>query len=163
MSLPPETVERVLSYLRKRGAEDSVEETVARVRLAADDLHAAARGVAGFDQRPRPDEWSAHECLAHAVEWNLRNAREILYVALSGELPPDEAVVLPAERDALIRTHDEAIESLFAHLREAAPEAFLQITWPHPFFGALNWREWLAFLEVHCRDHTGQLRAMQRA
>jgi hypothetical protein len=163
MSLPPETVERVLAHLRKQVVERSVEDTMARLRGAADDLHSAARNVTDFELRGSPDEWSANQCLTHVVEWNLRNAREILYVALSGELPNGEAAVVPAQREALIAAHDESIQSLSAHVLEAAPEGFLHIRWQHPFFGPLNWREWLAFLEVHCRDHAGQLRAMQRA
>jgi DinB superfamily len=163
MTLPPEAIERVLAYIRKQVAERSVEDTLARLRSAAGDLHSAARAVADFELPRSPDEWSANQCLTHVVEWNLRNAREILYVALSGELPNREAADVPAQREALITAHDESIESLSAHVIEAAPEGFLHIRWQHPFFGPLNWREWLAFLEVHCRDHAGQLRAMQRA
>src|SRR5512140_3033842 len=148
MSLPPETVERVQAYLKKQAALP-LADTIADVRASADELQRAAHDVADFDRQPVPDDWSAHECLVHVVEWNLRNAREILYVALSGELPQAEVADLPVGCSALIAHHDVGIESLFAHVLEASPDAFLHVTWDHPFFGPLNWREWFAFLAVH--------------
>ena len=48
---------------------------------------------------------------------------------------------------------------LWAHVSEADPEAFLEVTWHHPFFGELNWREWFLFVGVHCADHAAQIRA----
>jgi hypothetical protein len=48
-------------------------------------------------------------------------------------------------------------------VRDADPEGFLETTWPHRFFGDLNWREWLLFLELHCADHAAQLEAMLNA
>jgi hypothetical protein len=35
--------------------------------------------------------------------------------------------------------------------------ARLEATIPHPFFGALNWRETLLFMRLHDLDHAGQL------
>jgi hypothetical protein len=39
----------------------------------------------------------------------------------------------------------------------------LEATIPHPFFGALNWRETLLFLRLHDLDHTGQLQKVAAA
>ncbi len=163
--MPAETIQRARAYLERRAAELSIPEIVTRVETAAAEVHAAARAIPAdaFARAPAPGEWSAEECLAHLVEWQVRNARQVLYVALAGELPEDEAVQLPRGAEPLIAKHGEALESLFAHVREADPNAFLEVTWEHPFFGPLNWRQWLLFLELHCRDHTGQLRALAGA
>ena len=70
---------------------------------------------------------------------------------------------LPSGREELLAKHAEAIESLFAHVREAAPDDFLNVTWSNDAFGELNWREWLLFLEHHCSEHARQLTAMRDA
>lgn len=162
MTFPPDVIERGRAYLKSKAAELSIEEIIAKVEAALEKAHAAAEAVPGhrFVVSPAEGEWSGEECLRHLVEWDVRNAQQILYVALSGELPPEADVQLPADRETLLARHREAIDSLFAHVREAAPDAFLGIEWEHPFFGALNWREWLLFLELHNRDHGGQLQAM---
>lgn len=162
MTFPPDVIERGRAYLKSKSAELSVEEAIARVEAALEKAHEAARAVPAdrFDVSPAAGEWSGEECFRHLVEWDVRNARQILYAALSGELPPKADVELPAGREALLAQHSEAIDSLFAHVREASPDAFLDVTWEHPFFGALNWREWLLFLELHNRDHGGQLQAI---
>ena len=162
MSFPPDVIERGRAYLKSKAAELSTEEIVAKVEAALGKAHAAAEAIPAerFDVPPSEGEWSGEECLRHLVEWDVRNAQQVLYVALSGEMPPEAGVELPAGRDALLARHREAIDSLFAHVREAAPDAFLDVMWEHPFFGALNWREWLLFLELHNRDHGGQLQAI---
>ena len=72
-------------------------------------------------------------------------------------------MTLPAERDALIASHQDALDSLYIHVRDANPDAFILTTWPHSIFGELNWHEWLLFLELHTLDHARQLEATSNA
>ena len=162
MTFPPDVIERGRAYLKSKAAELSIEEIVAKVEAALARAHAAAEAIPAdrFAISPAEGEWSGDECLRHLVEWDVRNAQQVLYVALSGGLPSEAEIELPDGRERLLSRHREAIDSLFAHVREAAPDAFLDVEWEHPFFGALNWREWLLFLELHNRDHGGQLQAM---
>jgi hypothetical protein len=164
MTRQQSTRDEVRENLRRDAAELSVEGLISRVRAAVDSTVTAARS---FDDAalaiPAGDGWTPLQCLSHVVESNVRHAQQILYVALSGELPPDAPFELPAGREELLAKHREAIESLFAHVREAAPDGFLHVTWPHAFFGELNWREWLLFLELHSIDHARQLAAMRGA
>lgn len=161
MTLPAEIVEAGRRYLERDATALSVDEVIARVDTAAGRLRDAAMGVPeGSFEASRADGWSARECLAHVVGWNMRNAQQILYVALSGELPPEAEPEVPAERGEALAKHQEALDSLYVHVRDAEPEGFLYVRWEHPFFGELNWREWLLFLELHCIDHAGQLTAM---
>jgi hypothetical protein len=78
-------------------------------------------------------------------------------------MPTDPEPELAADRAVLLARHSEAIESLYAHVREADPSAFLDVKWSHPFFGDLNWREWLLFLRIHTKDHARQLASMTAA
>lgn len=164
MTLPAERAREIRAHIQKQAAEKSVEDLIALVSDRAGQVAAVARTFEPGDfAAPRGEGWSPRECLAHLVEWDLRNAQQILYAALSGELPPESEVELPADAAGLLAKHDEGLESLYVHVREADPDAYLDFTWDHMWFGPLNWREWLFFLRVHMADHLGQLQAMQRA
>ena len=155
-----EAISHLAESIKSQAAKLSVEESVERLRAAANALHSAARAVEAFDAVPDSGERSVADCLVHVVQQSLRHGREILYVAFSGGLPPDQDDSLPTSCEALIATHDQALESLWAHVREADPGSFLSVRWSEPVVGALNWREWLVFLEVHCKEHTEQLRTL---
>lgn len=164
MTLPQPIRDGIAETFRRDAAELSTEALISRVRVAVDAVATAARA---FEEAAlnssAAGEWTPLQCLSHLVESNSRHAQQILYVALSGELPPGGSFDLPTGREALLAMHAEAIESLFAHVREAPPDGFLHVTWPHASFGDLNWREWLLFLELHSSDHTRQLTAMRNA
>ncbi len=158
-------LDQVRSYIQHQAAEKSIEGLIASVQDGVTSLSAAAKAfdASTFDRAHAEDEWTPLECLSHVVESNILNGQQVLYVALSGELPPSEPLNLPANRDELLTKHTDAMDSLYVHVRDAEPDAFLDVRWQHPFFGELNWREWFIFLRVHCIDHARQLQAMQSA
>lgn len=152
----------VLNYIRSQAAQKTIDQLIERVQLGVDGLHAAANAIPeSLLDVDADDGWTARQCLHHAVASNLQNARQILYVAHTGELPGPENADVPEARGEALAAHQEGLESLYEHARAADPDAFLDTTWRHQFFGDLNWREWLIFLRVHCLDHTGQLNAMR--
>jgi len=166
--------ERIRGYLQSQAAQKSIEDLISKVQEGVDELVAAARAipVAEREAMPQRETWTPMDCLRHAASSNMHVAEQVLYVAHTGELPkPDqppmpgtfEEPALPSTFEGIIARHAEAIDSLYAHVRDAAPDGFLHMRWNHPFFGDLNWREWLLFLRVHCKDHAGQLTAMQQA
>ena len=162
----PEQAEResLRGYLQQQAAKRTVEELVTRVQESVDAVAVAARAVPPnrlAELRPGEGElWTPVDCLRHVVEWNRLVAQQVLYVALSGELPGvGEAPPLPTTVEELLAVQAEAFDSLYAHVREAEPNAYLDVTWEHMFFGRLNWREWFLFMRVHCLDHATQLQA----
>lgn len=162
MTQPQEELDRIRGYLQQQASQRTIEELIARVQEGVADLAAAARGVpeSVLGVIPAGDEWSPMDCLRHAAASNMQVAQKVLFAALEGALPSDPEPELPANRDSIIAQHAEAIDSLYEHVRAANPEANLQLKWNHPFFGDLNWREWLLFLRIHSRDHARQLQAM---
>jgi hypothetical protein len=54
-------------------------------------------------------------------------------------------------------------EGLFARVKAATGDEHLDVMWEHPFFGPLNWREWLLFLRIHDLDHARQIAAISAA
>ena len=99
--------------------------------------------------------------MAHVVEAGRHFGGAIARI-LDGRPPGEPRDV--AARDTAPRPLDEwwaTLErdraALFARVRSAHPMARLEATIPHPFFGALNWRETLLFMRLHDLDHAGQL------
>lgn len=154
--------QRILGYLQQQAAEKSIEELITRVREGVDQLHDTARAVdpGRRETVPEGDEWSPADALRHVVASNMHVSEQVLHVALTGALSAGAESAVDGSFEELVARHDEAIESLFAHVREADPSAHLEVKWHHPFFGDLNWREWLIFLRIHCRDHSRQISAM---
>lgn len=115
--------------------------------LAPDQLSAKRTG----------DDWTVMDAFRHVVEWNCQVGEDVLHVSLTGERPANPPPTLRPDRETLIAKQRESIESVYAHVSAADPAAFLDIAWEHPFFGLMNWREWLFFIGVHCIDHTRQI------
>ena len=155
---------RIRGYLQSQAAKpidyliDKVEEGITELAAAANAIDPAKRTVV-----PPGETWSPTDCLKHATNSDIHCATQILTVALTGELPAGREEDAGGTFEAMLARHREALDSLYEHVRAADPEGFLQVKWEHPFFGDLNWREWLLFLRIHAKDHSGQLQAMRAA
>jgi uncharacterized damage-inducible protein DinB len=154
---------RIRGYLTAQGAKLSPEQLIGKVEEAMARLREAATAVppARFTDPPAPGEWSANEVMAHVVEADRRFGGAIVRI-LDGQPPGEPRDV--AARDTRPRPLDEwwsLLERdravLFQRVRSADAQAQLEVTIPHPFFGALNWRETLLFIRLHDLDHAGQL------
>ncbi|MBA4180649.1 MAG: hypothetical protein C0506_08695 [Anaerolinea sp.] len=162
MTQPQDEQARIRSYLQQQAAQRTIDELIRRVQEGMDELASAARGVptAALTTIPPGEEWSPMDCLRHAAASNMHVAQQVLFAALEGTLPSNSEPDLPTDREAILAKHAEAIDSLYEHVRAADPGANLELKWKHPFFGDLNWREWLLFLRIHAKDHSRQLAAM---
>jgi uncharacterized damage-inducible protein DinB len=154
---------RIRGYLQGQGARLTPDQIVDKVRAAMRELRAAAEAVpaARFSDRPAPEEWSANEVLAHVVDAGRQFGGAIVRIldGLPGGQPRDRL-----ERDVPRRSLTEwwaVLEqdraALFERVERADPQARLDATVEHPFFGPLNWRETLLFMRLHDLDHAGQL------
>ena len=166
MSQPPaENPEfaRIRSYLQAQGAKLAPEQIIGKVEEAMGQLRAAAAAVpsARFNDPPAPGEWSANEVMAHVVEAGRHFGGAIVRV-LDGQAPGQprdraarDTSPRPLEEWWGMLERDRAV--LFARVRSVQPMSRLEATIPHPFFGALTWRETLLFMRLHDLDHAGQL------
>ena len=161
---------RIRGYLQSQAAKLSPAELVTKVRTDQEQLRAAAESVAPdrFTERPGTSEWSANEVFAHVVTSGGDVARAIATVLDGGSPPTRVEDVMrhsPEQRtagqwwQALVQDRD----TLFGRVAQAAPDARLDVTWEHPVFGPLNWREWLLFLRIHDLDHARQMQAIAGA
>ncbi len=150
-------------YVESEAKSRTVEQLIELVEGETERFHAAARAAAAATSTPPPgEEWAPADVVRHLVERTMLRAREVLWVALSGEVPAPEERELPSDLETLLAMHREAIDSLYEHVR-AAPDDFAGITWDHPGFGPMNWRQWMVFISVHTADHAGQLERMVQA
>lgn len=158
---------RVRGYLQSQAAKLSPVEVMVKVRADSEQLRAAAVAAMAVDstRRPADGEWSVNEVLNH-VRDSCRgvNAR-MLAAALSGQQPGGMRDAIEPTDDVkppLAWFEDVAAEreAAFEMLLPLSGEEHLDIRWEHPFFGALNWREWLLFLRLHDLDHAGQIRGI---
>jgi uncharacterized damage-inducible protein DinB len=160
---------RIRGYLVAQGAKLAPGEIVEKVRAAMGDLRAAALTIpaARFDERPEPGEWSANEVLAHVVDAGRHFGGAIVRIldgqpggAARDRLARDVPRRSLAEWWALLETDRGA---LFDRVASADPQARLDATVEHAFFGPLNWREALLFMRLHDLDHAGQLQKIASA
>lgn len=160
---------RIRGYLQAQAAKLSLAELVAKVRTDQEQVRTAAEAVpAGrFFDRPTAGDWSANEVLAHVVESGGAVSGGIRLV-LAGGSPSaltDRIRPEPERRTATewwTRLLQDR-EALFARVLGARGDERLDVTWQHPMFGPLNWREWLLFLRIHDLDHARQLQAIAQA
>jgi len=160
---------RIRGYLTAQAAKLTPAEIVEKVGVAMAQLRAAANAVppARFNDAPAPGQWSANEVMAHVVEAG-RHFGGAVQRLLDGQ-PPG------APRDAPARdTTPRPLEAWWAQLEldrarlferalTADPDARLEDTVEHPFFGPLNWRQTLLFIRLHDLDHAGQLQKIAGA
>jgi hypothetical protein len=117
---------------------------------------------------PREGEWAAIDVLKHVRDIAACDASTISTVLERGEKPPDiQDVIVPAPaevtREGLLEEVKRSREQLDAVVLQAGPLAHLDITWSHPEFGAMHWREWLLFHRVHTLDHVRQIQTIATA
>ena len=146
-------------WLRAEAANRSVEDIFALVREEMDAMYAAIR-AGSMHIAPASEVWSPIRTLQHAVQANVQIAEDILNVCLTGIRPGNPEPELPLDAETLIAKQQEMNDSLWEHVSFADTGAFLDVKWPHMFFGELNWREWLLFLHMHAWDHRNQIEAL---
>ncbi len=156
---------RIRSYLQAQAAKLSVADLMGKVRADSEQLAAAALAASAVDAntRPAPGGWSVNEVLEHLRETSRRVNAGMLSAARGGAQPSGLADALSAATESrspaawvdVIRAEREVA---FARLAPLNGDENLEIRWSHPFFGDLNWREWLLFLRLHDLDHANQVR-----
>lgn len=164
--------ERVRGYLQAQAAELTTAEIVARLRAQSALLWQAAFALPDGSLRVRPgaEEWAAAEVLTHVLDWNDRCSGMIEDIIATGAPPApvrdelhheqraDLATVADYEREWLERR-----ERLYGQVCAARGDEHLDVRLEHFMFGPLNWREWLLFMRIHDKDHTGQLQQISAA
>ena len=155
---------RVRGYIQAQAAKLPLAAIIEKVRADSAVLAEAAVAAESIDHTKRPDadNWSVNDVLSHLAETCARLNGQILAAWERGEtgdpledaLRATEVVRRPLEWWETIRSERE---TLFTQLAEATGDEHLDVRWNHPFFGDLNWREWVLFFRLHDGDHGRQV------
>ncbi|PWT70823.1 MAG: hypothetical protein C5B60_11670 [Chloroflexi bacterium] len=165
-----EEVARVRSYI----ASQSMRRTPAQLAEAMREAHQqflsalALIPQASFHTPPHEGEWSAADVLLHVRAMAAIDLASIPAVIERGEQPTDVLDNLVGAspditRASLLLDLEVLRERLLAVVVQSDPQAHLEVTWGHPEFGQMNWREWLLFARVHTLDHARQVQAIAAA
>jgi len=161
---------RIRGYLQTQAAKLSVPELIEKVRADLQQVRGAIESfpASRWNERPRDGEWCANEVAAHLADSSLAVATSIVTAIEQGTKPGRISDVMahtnerqgPAEWWKQIEADREA---LFSRLATVRGDEHLEVTWEHPMFGDLNWREWLLFTRIHDLDHARQIQAVAQA
>jgi uncharacterized damage-inducible protein DinB len=159
--LPDEVRQTVTSYLAHQGRKDAsaIAEVIERERRRLVDVLAeVSQEQAEFV--PSPGQWSIRDVVEHVAAAE-RGVVEII-ARLAGAAAPPEGPSATGRSLTELRQHLTAVRAQLLSLVERLPQdANLDAKHDHPFFGPLNWKEWLAFQRVHDGDHIEQIEAIQ--
>lgn len=162
--------ERIRGYLQAQAAKLTIPQLVERIGNDMAQLNQALRAVPPerFAERPAKGDWSANEIAAHLAATSRSVAGGIESVLDAGAQPervPDAIAGTGIVHDAMGWWNQIRLdrERLFERLEKARGDEHLEITWEHPMFGMLNWREWLLFTRLHDLDHARQLQSTAEA
>jgi len=137
---------------------------------------------AQWDRKPRSDQWSAAEVVAHLVMVErvivgsadrvtqkaprpvpfLRRVHLPLWlvsarvIRLKSPIPLDPALV--GDKEEMLAELRAARERALAFLDETSNRNLIPYRWPHPFLGSLNLYEWFEMIAAHQLRHTKQVR-----
>jgi hypothetical protein len=185
MEKEEQIVQMVRTLLQSLGEKD-LDELAGLVRQTAGQWDACLEGVTEEQAMLRPSltdpvakpwsgegaEWCVKEVVSHYIvsERSLNN----VVAELAGVPAPDPSAAevrkmgvtsmelnsIPVSklRRELARFFDDTLTFVDALRGHENPGA----TFPHPVFGPLNAKEWVAFHYVHTMDHIGQVEAIKR-
>jgi len=160
-------VQQGLSYMRHQGAK-SFADIDAMLERTADDWWQCLEAMNESQARFKPaGEWCAKEVLGHAIMTNRSINQDV--AGLGGVRPPAQRAeevramgVQSPEYEAM--PVGDLCDMIVGALEESRMLAValqksdnLDKSFPHPIFGPLNLKEWLAFHRIHSMDHIQQI------
>ena len=168
VSVPDDDLkERVLSYIAHQSQKEP-EAIAGAVEKGHDQLVGLLDGLSDEQAtfKPSAEDWSVLEVLRRVVG-SKRGVARRCSVLSRGEAsasfePADEVgafASLSEARAALDAGHRELVSAV----RTLTPDANVDVTFDHPFFGPLNCRAWAVFQRVHEGDHAGQIEKVKAA
>lgn len=160
--------QRIRDYLVAQAAKLTVAELVDKLRHDTLPLRAAAGRVPAdrFGERPLDGEWSAAEVFTHVLEMT-EHGDAAVGAIIAGRQPMGVRDAVSGNvtegltgAEDYWRAFEELREPFYARVLRARGDEHLDVTIRHPWFGPLNWREWLLFMRVHDLDHMRQIEAI---
>src|SRR3990172_10190075 len=165
MTQSPEIAQQAVSYTRHQAAKSLAELAALMERTGAECarcLEDVAEAQASFSHG---EEWSMKEVVGHMLGSGEAINREIAGLAAGRESRPPGRTGVTAGGDRPINELRRALAGLWTEtgrLVASLPErGNLERTWDHPWFGPLNFKEWIVFQRLHPMDHLQQMERLR--
>jgi hypothetical protein len=160
--LPDQVRQTILSYLAHQ-SKKNVPSIVAGIEDERRRLLSLLPDISEEQARfvPSAGRWSIRDVVQHVVAFE-REVVEVIASLAGATAPPDEPPTsgcsLAELRQRLTALRAQLLSLVGGLAEDANPEARHE----HFLLGPLWWKEWLASLRVHDRDHIGQIEAIQQ-
>ena len=165
MTQSPEIAQQALAYARHQAAKSLADLAALMERTGADCgrcLEGVSEAQASFSHG---EEWSMKEVVGHMLVASLSINREIANLVEGRPVSQPGRTGLTAGGDRPIEELRLALADLWAEtggLVASLPKGGnLERTWDHPWFGPLNFKEWIAFQRLHAMDHVQQMERLR--
>jgi hypothetical protein len=165
MTLPQDTREKAISYTRHQATKSLAELSALMERTGAE-CAGALEGMSDAQASFKPgEEWSVKEVIDHMIVTS-RHINDDIERMAAGRSGPTAARMGQTSGGAeSIEDMRQRLAGLWmqtARLVAALPEdGSVDITQAHPWFGDMNFREWIAFQRLHAMDHIGQIEKLK--
>ena len=153
----------------KSTAEKPDDKILNKARQARDAFLAELDGLSDvqLDFSPGEGEWSVREVCRHVAQ-AVRQVNSAVGVLAGGTTLPDvdpgmtsRMIDDPGEFGVLKNEVAAALEACADSVSILAESPNLSLRTPHPFFGPLNCREWIAFNVMHANVHARQVQRIK--
>jgi hypothetical protein len=157
--------EQALSYVHHQAAK-GLAELAALMERTGEDCARCLDGVSEAQAAfAHDEEWSMREVVEHMISSSRAINEEIANLAKGADSAREARTGLTPKSQRGIEELRRGLSDLWSQtgaLVASLPEdASLDSTWDHPWFGALNFREWIAFQRMHALDHVQQIEKLK--
>ena len=164
-STDPARQQQALAYIRHQAAKSLSELAALMERTGAECAHCLESVTDTQASFSHGEEWSMKEVLGHMLGSSAAINHEIAGLAAGRESRPPGRTGITAGGDRPIEELRGSLADLWVEtgrLVASLPEdGNLERTWDHPWFGPLNFKEWIVFQRLHAMDHVQQMERLK--
>ena len=165
MTQSPEIAQQALAYIRHQAAKSLSELAALMERTGAECAHCLESVTDTQASFSHGEEWSMKEVLGHMLGSSAAINHEIAGLAAGRESRPVGRTGVTAGGDRPIEELRRVLAELWVEtgrlVASLAEDGNLERTWDHPWFGPLNFKEWIAFQRLHAMDHVQQMERLR--
>lgn len=162
MTQPTDVREQALAYVRHQAAK-SLSDLAALIERTTADCDRCLEGISDEQAafKPALDEWCTTEVLQHLTS-SLERVNDTVRRLATGEAvdwqPQEGGLGYEGASFAEMKERLAQVWQGCLVLIKSLPVSGNEgVQVDHPFFGPLNWREWIAFQRLHAIDHVQQI------
>ena len=165
-STDPDVQRQALAYIQHQSAKSVSDLAALMERTGAECascLEGASDAQASFGHG---EEWSMKEVVGHMLLAGEAVNREVANLVEGGRDSPPGRTGLTAGGERPVEDLRQALAALWAEtgrlVASLPDDGDQQRTWDHPWFGPLNFKEWIVFQRLHALDHLQQMERLKQ-